>query len=366
MKFTVDRVKLQKSLQRVSNIIGSRSMLPLLGNVLIRAGENELELTTTDLELRLVTKVEAEVSEPGATTLPARMLGSLIGSFSAANVDFDIDDKDFARITCGTAKFTLHGLSVADFPEAVSFETVREIKVKESVFKRMIGSISYAVSADDSRKVLTGILLNLRETAMTLVATDGKRMAMQENTPESISGGDGDAIIPLKAMSELRRLLDGDEPMTIELGEKLCRFTTGNVTLTSKLIEGAYPNYRQVVPGKFQHEVELPVQALFSKIETVALMLSMSEANSYIILRFGDNQLQLQASSAEVGEGSDLIETAYDGEPFEVSFNPVYLADPLRNTDADMVRFKLNDPLSPVAIEAGEGFIYVIMPIRKK
>ena len=125
-----------------------------------------------------------------------------------------------------------------------------------------------------------------------------------------------------------------------------------------------YPNYRQVVPSKFQREIELPVQTLLAKIETVALMLS--EANSYIILHFGDNQLQLQASSAEVGEGSDLIETACEGEPFEVSFNPVYLADPLRNTDADMVRFKLNDPLSPVAIEAGEGFIYVIMPIRKK
>ena len=364
MKFTVDRVKLQKSLQRVGNIIGSRAMLPLLGNVLIRAEEGFLELSTTDLELRLVTRVDANVTETGATTLPARKLASLIGSFSAADVDFEVDEKDFARITCGTAKFTLHGLSAADFPEAIAFDTVREIKIKESVFKRMIGSISYAVSADDSRKVLTGILLNLRETAMTLVATDGKRMAMQENTPDSISGGDGDAIIPLKAMSEVRRLLDGDEPMTIELGDKLCRFTTGNITLTSKLIEGAYPNYRQVVPVKFQREIELPVQALLAKIETVALMLS--EANSYIILRFGDNQLQLQASSAEVGEGSDLIETAYDGDAFEVSFNPVYLADPLRNTDADMVRFKLNDPLSPVTIEAGEGFVYIIMPIRKK
>ena len=364
MKFSVDRLKLQKALQRVSNIIGSRSMLPLLGNVLINASEEGLELSTTDLELRLVTRVEAEVAEAGTTTLPAKKLASLIGCFSAEKVDFEINEKDFARITCGTAKFTLHGLSAADFPEALSFDTVRTVKIKESVFKRMIGSISYAVSADDSRKVLTGILLNLRETAMTLVATDGKRMAMQENTPDAISGGDGDAIVPLKAMVEIRRLLDGDEVMTIELGEKLCRFTTANVTLTSKLIEGAYPNYRQVVPSKFQRIVELPVQALLSKIETVALMLS--EANSFIILRFGDNQLQLQASSAEVGEGSDLIETTCEGEPFEVSFNPVFLADPLRNTDADMVSFRLNDPLSPVAIEAGEGFVYVIMPIRKK
>ena len=364
MKFTVDRLKLQKALQRVGNIIGSRSMLPLLGNVLITASENGLELSTTDLELRLVTTVEAEVAEGGTTTLPARKLASLIGSFSAEKVDFEIDEKDFARIVCGTAKFTLLGLSAADFPEALAFDPVREIRLKESLFKRMIGSISYAVSVDDSRKVLTGVLLSIRENTMTLVATDGKRMAMQESSPDSVNGGDGDAIIPLKAMSELRRLLDGDEQLVIEVGEKLCRFTCAGVTLTSKLIEGAYPNYRQVVPVKFASEVELPVQALLSKIETVALMIA--GANSSIVLRFGDNQLQLQASSAEVGEGSDLLETAFEGEPFEVSFNPVFLADPLRNTDADMVRFKLNDPLSPVAIEAGEGFIYIIMPIRKK
>ena len=364
MKFSVDRLKFQKALQRVSNIIGSRSMLQLLGNVMIKAADNILELTTTDMELRLETVVEAEVAESGVTTLPVKKLVSLISSFSAEKVDFEINDKDFARITCGTAKFTLLGLSAADFPEVLDFEAAHTVKIKESLFKRMIGSISYAVSVDDSRKVLTGILLSLRETAMTLVATDGKRMAMQESSPESISGGDGDAIIPLKAMSEIRRQLEGDELLTIEVGEKLCRFTCAGVTLTSKLIEGAYPNYRQVVPSKFTWDVELPVQALLAKIETVALMISA--ANNSIILRFVDNQLQLQASSADVGEGSDMLETNFDGDAFEVSFNPAFLADPLRNTDADMVRFKLNDPLSPVAIEAGEGFIYIIMPIRKK
>ena len=364
MKFSVDRVKLQKALQRVGNIIGSRSMLPLLGNVMIKAGENSLELTTTDFELRLVTTVEAEVETAGVTTLPAKKLSSLIGSFSAEKVDFDINENDLAKITCGTAKFTLLGLSAADFPEELAFKTEHEVRIKESVFKRMVGSISYAVSVDDSRKVLTGVLLSLRDNGMTLVATDGKRMAMQESGPESITGGDGDAIIPLKAMSEIRRQLDGDELLTIEVGEKFCRFTCAGVVLTSKLIEGAYPNYRQVVPGSFANEVELPVAALLAKIETVALMIA--GANSSIILRFADNQLQLQASSAEVGEGSDLLETSYEGDAFEVSFNPVFLADPLRNTDADMVRFKLNDPLSPVAIEAGEGFIYIIMPIRKK
>lgn len=363
MKFVVNREKFQKALQKVGSIIGSRSMLPLLSNVLIHAEDGKLKLCTTDLELRLSTEVEAEIAETGITTLPARKLTQLIGSFTAAEVSFDIDDQDHAKISCGTAKFTLHGLAAADFPEAPDFEMVREVKFKQNNFKRMIGSISYAVSADDSRKVLTGILVSMKDEKLTLVATDGKRMAMQESVLEN-GAVEGDAIIPLKAMTELRRLLEGDEEVTISFGDKLCCFAAPGFTLVTKLIEGSFPNYRAVVPAQFKQEIELPVQLLLGKIETVALMLSV--ATGFIILRFENNQLQIQGSSAEVGEGTDLIEVAYEGEAFEVSFNPVFLSDPLRNTDAEMVRIKLNDPLAPVALEAGEGFVYIIMPLRKK
>ncbi len=228
----------------------------------------------------------------------------------------------------------------------------------------MVSAISYAVSADDSRKVLTGVLLSARESMITLVATDGKRLAMQEKTPEAVEGGDGDSIIPLKAALEVRRLLEGDAQMSIRLGDKQCVFEAAGFELSTKLIEGNYPNYRQVVPASFARSIELPTSVFLTKIETVSQVLS--DSSSFIILHFEDNQLQLQASSSEVGEGSDMVEVAYDGEPFEVSFNPAYLADPLRNCDADTVRMKINDPLNPVAIEGGEGFLYVIMPIRKK
>ena len=364
MKFTVNREKLQKALQRVGSIIGSRSMFPVLGNVLMQAEDNLLTLTTTDLEIRISTTLEAAVEVPGVSTAPARKLASLVGCFIGADVVFDIDEKDHIKLRCGTSHFTLLGLAAADFPGAETFEVKREVKIKESEFKKMISSIAYAVSVDDSRKVLTGILLSARDTALTLVATDGKRLAMQEKSPESITGGDGDAIIPLKAAQEMRRLLDGDELMTIRIGDKQCMFLGNGFEVTTKLIEGNYPNYRQVVPASFARSIELPTSVFLTKIETVSQVLS--DSSSFIILHFEDNQLQLQASSSEVGEGSDMVEVAYDGEPFEVSFNPAYLADPLRNCDADTVRMKINDPLNPVAIEGGEGFLYVIMPIRKK
>ena len=207
--------------------------------------------------------------------------------------------------------------------------------------------------------------LRLRDDYFIIVTLGiGEAIKLIIQNTESITGGDGDAIIPLKAASEARRLLEGDAVMTIRLGDKQCTFVAGGFELTTKLIEGTYPNYRQVVPASFARTVEVPTSVFLAKIETVSLVLS--DSSSYIILRFENNQLNLQASSAEVGEGSDMVEIAFEGEPFEVSFNPAYLADPLRNADADKIRMKINDPLNPVAIEGSEGFLYVIMPIRKK
>ena len=364
MKFVVDREKLQRALTHVSSIIGTRSMLPLLGNVLIKAEDGMLTLTTTDLEMRITTSIEAEVETAGVTTLPARKLVSLVGSMTGSSVTFNVNAQDQAQVSCGTGRFRLLGLAASDFPEAADFEVVREIKLKEGDFKRMIGHVSYAACGDDSRKVLTGVLMSLRESNLTMVTTDGKRMAMQELVPDEVTGGNGDAIIAIKTMSEVRRLLEGDRVMTLKLGEKQCSFVIGNFVLTAKLIEGNYPNYRQVIPQSFNCTVEIPTDALLAKIEAVSLVLS--ENSSFIVMDFEDNKLKLAASSTEVGDANDEIDVQYTGEPFNVSFNPAFLADPLKATDAEMVKFKLNDSVNPVAIEAGEGFLYVIMPIRKK
>lgn len=364
MKFNVNREKLQKALSRVGSIIGARSMLPLIGNVLIEAKEGRIQLTTTDLDLRMSTSVEADVAEEGRSTAPARKLSSLVNSFSSPDVEIEVNEQDHFKIVCGSGRFKLLGLSAADFPEDTDLASVREVKIKECDFKRMIGAVSYAVGADDSRKALTGILFSVGENNLTLVATDSKRMAMQEFVPESVVGEFGDAIIPLRAMTEVRRLLEGDRMLTIAVGEKVCRFISEDFTFDTKLIDGNYPNYRLVIPQNFRQEVELPSAVFKSKIELVSLVLS--ESSSYVVLKFEQNQLSVIASSAEVGEGSDTMEIAFSGEPFEVSFNPVFLAEPLRNIDAETVRFKINDPLNPVAMESGDGFLYVIMPIRKK
>lgn len=364
MKFSVNREKFAKALQRVNSIIGSRSMLPILGNVMLKAENNQLSLTTTDLEIRISTTLEATIEADGETTVPARKLAALVGCFTAADVSIEVGENNHMKIKCGSSNFTLLGLATADFPEIVPFEALREIKIKEIDFKRMLNAISYAVSPDDSRKVLTGILLSTRDNAVTLVATDGKRLAVQEKNLEVIDGEDGDAIIPLKAANEVKRLLDGDAVLTVKIGEKQCRFESANFVLSSKLIEGNYPNYRQVIPASFSRSVEVDAGKLLAKIETVSQVLSDSSA--YIVLTFEDNKLKLQASSSEVGEGSDYVEIEYAGDKIDFSFNPSFLADPLKFCDADKISVKMNDSFNPVAIEGNEGFLYVIMPIRKK
>ncbi|MDD3153375.1 MAG: DNA polymerase III subunit beta [Victivallaceae bacterium] len=363
MKFSVNKDSLLKSLQKVCSIIGTRPLLPVLGNVLFDARAGKLTLCATDLEVRISTAIEAEVEVEGSTTVPARKLLALVSRFVADKVTFDVDENFHAKIRCGTGKFNLLGLSSADFPAGIEFASNKEIKIAQEDFKTMLGAISYAVSIDSSKIVLTGVLLTTSASSMTLVATDGKRLALQEKSPESITGSDGECIIPLKSVTEVKRLLEGDSKLIIRIGDKFCSFETENFNLTSKLIEGNYPNYRQVIPTSFQRVVEIPASLLLAKIEMVSQVLSNSTA--YIILSFSENKLSLQASSSEVGEGEDELEVSYAFDPMEVSFNPVYLADPLKVCTADTIRLKLNDSFNPVAMECSEGFLYVIMPIRK-
>ena len=364
MKFTVNREKLAKALQKVGSIIGSRSMLPVLSNILIECRDNTLKLDSTDLEMRISTEIECVCESEGCTTIPAKKLAALVSRFSADEISFDIDELNHVKIECGTGRFTLLGLPGEEFPGAVDIKVVKTVKVEESVFKAMLNSITYAVSPDDSRKVLTGILLATGGNMLTMVATDGKRLALNERTVESVSGDDGECIVPLKAANEVRRTLEGGDFVEIQIGEKQCRFIGQNYTLTTKLIDGNYPNFRQVIPTEFKRVVEVPAEPLLQKIEMVSQVLS--DTSSHVVLSFANNNLAISGSSSEIGEGSDSMSIEYDMEPIDVSFNPGFLADPLKVVGIPTVTVKMNDPFNQVAIEGANGFIYVIMPIRKK
>lgn len=362
MKFNVNRESLVKALQKVGNAIGNRSTLPVLGNVLLEADANVLKLTTTDLDIRISTTVEAEIEVAGKTTVPVKKFAGLVNKFTDDVLYFDCNDRHHSELVCGNSKFKLLGLAPDDFPGMVEFTPVRRLTYKESDMRRICSQLSYAVSLDDSRKVLHGILCSSAEGQVAFVATDGKRLALVEKMPESFEGTEGESIIPLRAANEIKRLVDGDQIITIEIGDKQAAFITESLVLTTKLIEGIYPNYRQVIPKEFNCQVNVPTATFLSKIELVAQVLA--DSNGFIKVTFADNQLKLQAASAEIGEGVAIVDIEYTNEPVEVSFNPSFLIEPLRTSATDMVVINLNDAFSPVEMDSSNGFLYIIMPMR--
>jgi DNA polymerase-3 subunit beta len=365
MKVSVKREQLMQAVQKVINIIGNRSTLPVLANILLEAQNNTLTLTSTDLEIRITNSIEAVIEREGKTTIPAKKLAALVSRFLGDDVTLDCNENHHTQITCGTSEFKLLGLSDEDFPPPTDFPSTTQIKFKEIDFKKMLDKISYAVSLDDTRKVLHGILCSVKENTVTAVATDGKRLALVEKVPEEFSGEEGDTIVPLKAANEVKRILDNKDGIVhLEFGEKQACFRTDKVCLTTKLIEGNYPNYRQVIPVSFNKTMDIPAPTLLAKLELVSL--ALSDDSSYVILTFENGKLQLQASSTNVGEGSDYLDVDFNESRIDISFNPTFLADPLKHCDADKIKVKLNDGYSPVALEADDGFLYVIMPMRNR
>ena len=366
MKVNVKKDAFLKSLQKVVNIIGSRTTLPVLANVLIEADNGKLTLTTTDLELRIITSLEAEVEVPGVTTLPAKRLLGLVSKFKGEKIMMESNEKHHTMITCGTANFMILGLTPEDFPVPVEFQSNRSLKIKQADFSRVLERISYAVSLDDSRKVLQGILFSVKEGNMTAVATDGKRLALVEKMLENAGEGtDGDVIITVKVANEVKRILEKEGDVIMEIGEKQVVFKLNDTVIYSKLIEGNYPNYRQVIPSSFSKKISVPTTDFVDALEIVSVPL-YDASSSYVKITFTQNKLVFEANS-NVGQGEEHINIEYaDQDDIALSFNPQLLADPFKHIGVDNVMIKINDAFSPIALESGDGFLYVIMPMRNK
>lgn len=364
MKISVAKNALLEALQKVGNLVGSRTTLPILANVMLEAKDGILIMTTTDLEARITTRIEADVAEPGVSTLPAKRFTALVSRFIAPEVSIEIAENHHATLECGTYSGTMFGLPDNDFPLPQETAPVRTIEMPASDMTNILDRISYAVSLDDSRKVLHGILISVKDGGMTCVATDGKRLALVERILDdgSDDGGDIDAILPLKGANELRRILAKEDKVEIKIGEKQISFTTAGSSLTAKRIEGSYPNYRQIIPKTFSKAIILPVEEFLASLELVST--AIADSNSFVRISFGGNQAKLEASSAEIGAGSDHLDIDYNDSELMVSFNPHFLADPFKKLGADKVTLKANDNSSPVVLEGGEGFLYVIMPMR--
>lgn len=362
MKFTISKESFLGALQQVQHVVATRSTLPILYNVLLRANQGRLQLATTDLDVGITGSVEVEVIESGSATLPARRLATIVRELPSDDVEVDIDEKNVAHIRSGPSYFKVMGLAHDEFPPLPVFNDAKEYKLEQRVLKDCLKKTFYAISTDETRHVLNGILCSFKENVLTMVATDGRRLAMVDQDLEVPENQVADIIIPTKAVNEIQRLLGDEGEVTLKVLNGQIGFDLGNYFLSSKLIDGNYPNYRQVIPGESKERIALDREPLLRTLARVSLLLS-DKSNS-VKLHFTTDNVEVVANSPDVGEARENIAVNYKGGDMTIAFNPEFLMAPLRNLASDEVYLHLIDEISPGVIRSGANFLYVLMPMR--
>ncbi len=362
MKFVVTKEALLDGLQRIQNVVSTRSTLPVLTNALLETTETGVRLTTTDLEVAIRCEISAQVEKPGSTTLPARRLAAIVRELPSSEITIETDAKNISTLRCGASYFKIFGLAKEEFPAFPSFKEAKTYAIKQSELKDGLRKTSYGISVDETRYVLNGILFAFKENKLTLVATDGRRLALFDSDLEFPRSHERDFIVPTKAVTELQRLLAEDGEVQISAADNLVSFELNGAQLVSKLVEGNYPNYRQVIPGEAKERITLEREAFFNSVRRVSLL--SSDKTSSVRLSFTKNNLDISANTPEVGEAKESLAVTYRGRDLSIAFNPEFLMDPLRNLAEDEVHLELIDEMSPGVIKINTPFLYVLMPMR--
>ena len=362
MKFSISKEAFLDALQQVQHVVSNRATLPILSNVLIEASGGKLMLTTTDLDVGVSGSVEAKVEKEGSTTLPVKRLVSIIRELPASEVEVSVDAKNHASIKSGPSFFKIIGLGEDEFPPLPKFDDGTEFKIGQSVLHDAIKKTSYAISTDETRYVLNGIYVSFREGKMTFVATDGRRLAMVENELEYPASHETDIIVPSKAVNEVQRMLGGEGDVMVRLTGNQISFEIGESIIVSKLIEGNYPNYKQVLPGERKERITINREEFLNTVRRISLL--TSESSNSVKLTFSKGSIDVQANSKDIGEAKEPIVADYDGDEFAIAFNPEFLMAPLKNLGEESVYLDLIDGMSPGVIRIDSSFLYVIMPMR--
>lgn len=363
IKLQVVKDDLLKGLQRVQNIICPRSTLPILSNALFSAEKNAIALTSTDLEVGVKTTVPATVAKAGATTVPCRKFFSIVRELPSPDIEIEVDEKDSILVRSGAAFFKILGLPEAEFPRFPSISGGVSFSLDIKLLLSLLRRTSFAASTDEARYVLNGVFFQVKGDKVTAVATDGRRLALSEVEAQTSASKEASFILPSKAVAEVVRLSDQDGNASATFTDSQIIFSVGSSVVASKLIEGEFPNFRQVIPSESKERMKLERELFLSALHRVSLL--STERPCPVRLSFSKNQLAISATDPEVGEAKETIPVSFKGKEMTIGFNPHFLMDPLKVLDADEVIFELTDDISPGVLKVeGESFLYVLMPMR--
>ena len=374
MKFKINKEHFATGLRQVANVVSSKPPTPILNNVLIKAVDGKVMLTTTNFDLGIRCSIKAEVESEGEITLPVKKLAAIISSMPKQEVTFESDDGQTARLRSGDYSNRFNGLKGEDFPPLPSFVDQHSYELPPQELLNMLRSVSYAQSTDENRYILNSVFFNFSEGKLTLVATDGKRMALIARDMKIDNEDEGSIILLAKTVSELEKLLGQGKVVKISFNDRQVAFDievgddsienglVGSIYLVSKIVEGSYPNYKQVIPKEAEQRIKIDRELMLETINRIAIM--TNDKQNSVKLKMSENRLEVSARSTELGECKEPIEIEYAGPDVQIGFNPDFLLSPLKNISKDEVFFEFKDEMSPGVFKTLDNFMCVVMPLR--
>ena len=365
MKFTCEKYLLQAACSIASRATASKSPIPALEGLLIKAGD-KITVTGYDLKKGIYTGIEADIEQRGSIVVGARLFGEMIRRMPDGIVSVTVDDRDNVNIKCGKSEFNIIGMNPEDYPEMPQFDAVNNITLPQNILKSMINQTIFAVSGDDARPIYTGTLFEIDGEELTLVSVDGYRLAKRSEKLESSKLENCSFVVPGTTLSDVEKICaDGDAPVSISVGAKYISFAIGETVIVSRRLEGEFLNYRRSIPDNFKYQLKVDKGEFMSVIDRVSLI--VSERNtSPVRISFNDGSIDCLCVTP-IGRAEDICTCEGSGEGLQIGFNDRYLKDALKAAAKDELLICINTPSSPCIIRAADGtenFTYMVLPVR--
>ncbi len=361
MKFKVEKNILINAIQTVQNVISTKSALPILSNILIETQQKGISLTATDLDIGITCVIPVDIQEQGTITIPAKRFSDIIKEFPLDLVTVTTKKNNLMTIDSDMCQFKIMGLGGEEFPKLPEFKDKKVIKLEQSTFKEMLSLTSFAVSYDETRYILNGTLFKISKGILTLVSTDGKRLAIAEKKLGGETDIDLHMIVPIKTIHELNRNLKDEGELSLVVGSNQALFDLGTVVVISRLIEGEFPDYKQVVPPASENKMKVGRSQFLLAVKRAALLATPDYQG--VKLEVFKNKLVVSKSTPDVGESREELAVEYQGRELVIGFNPTYLIDILKNLNEETVSLELTDSEKPGVIRIS-GYIYIVLPMR--
>ncbi len=367
MKFTITREQFQEGLQAVAASVPTKTTLPVLANILVEASRDGLKLSGTDLDIAVSTTVPASVDQEGAITIPARKLAEIVRELPNASIRVTASGEQRVTIECGKSKFRLLGLPKDEFPAFPSVKFEGGWTALAGNIQKLIQHVAFAASTEESRPILNGVLWELRPDRMRMVATNGHRLARMDVPAAAAGGGQADLIVPPKALEQIRKLFAAEDEIEVARSENHLGFRSASTQVFTRLIEGPYPNYEQVIPRENDKAMTADKAALISALRRMSIV--ASDQTHRIRMAFANGTCKLSVQTPDLGEAQEELTVAYEGDALEIGFNAAYLLEVMKYIPTDEVRMTFKAPeraatCEPVGWDDPASFLALVMPLR--